>query len=94
VRVVEVDSAESRIGRLVYDQPEIPLPALIDVDTLAHHLGVTVHHVRRLVQERRIPHLKVGVLVRFDPREIVRWLEERRVPEYEKRQARSWKPLS
>lgn len=53
------------------------LPKLIDIVTLADHLGVEVRHVRRLVAERRIPFIKWGHLLRFDPVEIAAWLEER-----------------
>ena len=62
-------------------QPATPttLPNLVDIDTLAAHLGVSVRHVRRLVAERRIPFLKWGHLLRFDPAEIAAWLEESRV---------------
>jgi excisionase family DNA binding protein len=34
--------------------------------------------VRRLVAEKRVPYLKVGKLVRFDPDEIKQWLVSRR----------------
>ena len=40
---------------------------LIDCDRLALWLGVEVGFVRRLVAERRIPFIKVGKFVRFDP---------------------------
>jgi excisionase family DNA binding protein len=43
------------------------LPELIDITTLADRLGDSVRHIRRLVAERRIPYLKVGRFVRFDP---------------------------
>ena len=43
---------------------------LIDVDELAKWLGVEVVFVRRLVAERRIPFLKIGKFVRFDPGEV------------------------
>jgi hypothetical protein len=33
----------------------------------------------RLVAERRIPYLKVGHFIRFDPREVNDWLAEHRV---------------
>ena len=56
--------------------PDPQLPKLIDIPTLADHLGTTVRHVRRLVAERRIPFHKVGRLVRFDPSEISAWLDE------------------
>jgi excisionase family DNA binding protein len=52
---------------------------LLDVDALARRLGVTVRFVRRLVEERRIPYMRVGRFVRFDPAEIERWLAATRV---------------
>jgi excisionase family DNA binding protein len=55
------------------------VPELIDIETLARQLGDSVRHVRRLVAERRIPYLKVGHFVRFDPDEIVAWLDAQRV---------------
>ena len=44
-----------------------PLPRLLSIDQLADHLGVTPRHVRRLIAERRVPFLRVGRFVRFDP---------------------------
>ena len=52
---------------------------LWDPDRLAEHLGVSARFVRRLVEERRVPYLKVGKFVRFDPVEVEEWLEQRRV---------------
>lgn len=49
-------------------------PPLLDVTSLAERLGVTERFVRRLVAERRIPFLKLGKFVRFDPRAIESWL--------------------
>jgi len=62
-------------------QPAKPttLPNLVDIDTLAAHLGVSVRHVRRLVTERRIPYVKWGHLLLFDPVAIATWLEGQRV---------------
>lgn len=56
------------------------LPKLIDIVTLADHLGVEVRHIRRLVAERRIPFIKWGHLLRFDPDEVDEWLARSRVP--------------
>jgi excisionase family DNA binding protein len=39
-------------------------------------LGVQVRHVRRLVAERRIPYIKWGHLLRFDPADIETWLDD------------------
>jgi excisionase family DNA binding protein len=49
------------------------------IDQLVERLGTSTRHVRRLIAERRIPYLKVGKLVRFDPDEINRWLDNSRV---------------
>jgi excisionase family DNA binding protein len=51
------------------------------MDQLAERLGVTHRHVRRLVAERRVPFLKVGRFIRFEPAEIALWLNSRRVPD-------------
>lgn len=53
---------------------------LWDVDAVARRLGVQVRHIRRLVAERRIPYLKWGHLLRFDPNEIEAWLDNARRP--------------
>ena len=55
------------------------LPRLLSIGQLAERLGTTPRHVRRLVAERRVPFVKVGRLVRFDPDDIARWLDGRRV---------------
>jgi excisionase family DNA binding protein len=61
----------------------IELPTLIDINELACRLGTTPRHVRRLVSDRRVPSLRVGGFVRFDPSEIRRWLDNARVPSVE-----------
>ena len=54
-------------------------PRLLDITALADHLGVNARHVRRLVAERRIPFIKWGHLLRFDPGDVRAWLEDARV---------------
>jgi excisionase family DNA binding protein len=53
---------------------------LIPIGDVAEFLGTSERHVRRLVFERRIPYLKVGGLLRFDPLELADWLDRARVP--------------
>lgn len=53
--------------------------ALMTVDELAELLNVSVHHVRRLVFERRIPFLKIGSRVRFETAAVEEWLSTLRV---------------
>ena len=59
-----------------------PLPSrLISINDVATHLGVDVRHVRRLVHERRIPFIKWGHLLRFDPVDLAAWIDTyRRYP--------------
>jgi excisionase family DNA binding protein len=60
----------------IHQSPARPLVAIVEV---ARMLGVDVRHVRRLVAERRIPFIKWGHLLRFDPDELRAWLEGKRV---------------
>jgi len=55
------------------------LVGLLDVAEVAARLGATVRFVRRLVAERRIPYVKVGKFVRFDPAEVEAWIDDHRV---------------
>lgn len=72
------------------DFPATPeLPRLLNVTQLADALGVNVRHVRRLVHERRIPFIKWGHLIRFDPADVARWLVENR---YERPPVRPGQP--
>lgn len=55
-------------------------PTLMNIEQVAGLLGVSVRHMRRLVAERRIPFVKWGHLLRFDPSEVDRWIEDCVVP--------------
>lgn len=59
---------------------KVPRPSLVDVEGAAARLGISVRHVRHLIAQRRIPYVKVGHYVRFDPDELDAWIDERRVP--------------
>lgn len=62
--------------------PPRPVPSggrrLLDIDAVAEQLSTSVRHLRRLVQERRIPVVRVGRLIRFDPVDLDAWLDEHR----------------
>jgi excisionase family DNA binding protein len=60
-------------------RPNAPSPSLLGFDAVAEWLGVEVVFVRRLVAERRIPFVKIGKFVRFDPAEISAWIDGQRV---------------
>ena len=54
-------------------------PLLVDMETVARWLSTSARHVRRLVAEKRIPFVKVGHFVRFDPNDVARWVEAQKV---------------
>lgn len=54
---------------------------LMTLPAVAERLGVNERHVRRLVAERRIPFVKWGHLLRFDPAELEEWIEAARRPQ-------------
>ena len=53
-------------------------PKLLTLKQVAEQLNVNERHIRRLVAERRIPYLKWGHLLRFDPDETAVWLDTSR----------------
>jgi excisionase family DNA binding protein len=55
-------------GRPTMDTPNALPAQLLTIDQLAFQLGTSVRHVRRLVAERRVPHVKVGRWVRASTR--------------------------
>lgn len=57
---------------------EMTLARLLSIGEVADALGVDVRHVRRLVHEKRIPYIKWGHLLRFDPADIAAWLDANR----------------
>ena len=57
------------------------LRRLLTIKEVTELLGVTERHIRRLVNERRIPYVKWGHLLPFDPDEIAAWLDRARRPE-------------
>lgn len=58
--------------------PDGPNDQLLTIAQVAHRLNVEVRHIRRLVHERRIPYIKWGHLLRFDPDELQEWIDEYR----------------
>jgi excisionase family DNA binding protein len=49
--------------------------SLMTIEQAGERLGVSTRHMRRLVAERRIPYVKWGHLLRFDPLAIDEWVE-------------------
>lgn len=62
-------------------EPKEAAPArqLVDIHGAARILGVPVRHVRRLVAERRVPFIKWGSRLHFDPVELEQWIDVHRI---------------
>ncbi len=54
------------------------LPNLVDIQTVASSLGISMRQVRRFVAEGQVPFVRVGHLIRFDPDELNDWIDARR----------------
>ena len=52
---------------------------LLDYREAASVLGIAPTTLRRWVMLRKIGHKKLGRIVRFDPRELREWIDERSV---------------
>jgi excisionase family DNA binding protein len=52
---------------------------LLDGAEVAAVLSTTPRHIRRLVEERRIPFVKVGRFVRFVSEDIEAWVASHRI---------------
>ncbi|MBK8274953.1 MAG: helix-turn-helix domain-containing protein [Nitrospira sp.] len=56
-------------------QTPLPItPRLLDIQQVAVYVGLSVHTVYKFVSQRKIPHVKIGKLVKFDRQEIDRWI--------------------
>lgn len=49
---------------------------LIDTKAVSVWLGTSVRHIRGLLDTDAIPFIYVGRLIRFNPLEIAKWIEE------------------
>ena len=54
---------------------------LINVRQLSESTGLSVFTLYSWINQKRIPYVKVGRLVRFDPKKIEKWIEGKTVEE-------------
>jgi excisionase family DNA binding protein len=71
---IHLDPSQSSVGVASGDRSY-----LLDIPTVARVLGTSVRHVRRLVLDKRIPYIKIGGLIRFDPSDVQEWIDGRKV---------------
>jgi excisionase family DNA binding protein len=55
---------------------------LLDIDQIVDRLNISKNTVYSWVYQKKIPYIKLGRNVRFDPEKIERWLKSKEVAEY------------
>jgi len=58
----------------------------LNIKELSEYLGVTVNTLYAWVNQRKIPYLKMGRLVRFDREKVEKWVESNAVEIYAREQ--------
>ncbi len=49
-------------------------PRLLTIQQVAAYVGLSHHTIYRFVSQRKIPHVKLGKVLKFDRTEIDRWI--------------------
>lgn len=57
-------------------------PRLLTLQQVATYVGLSPHTVYRYVSQRKIPHVKLGKVLKFDRAEIDRWITAHAVKVY------------
>lgn len=50
------------------------VPRLLNPQQVAAYLDLSIHTIYKFVSQRKIPHIKIGKLLKFDRQEIDRWI--------------------
>ena len=58
------------------------VPRLLTLQQVAAYVGLSPHTVYRYVSQRKIPHVKLGKVLKFDRAEIDRWITAHAVKVY------------
>lgn len=70
----------ARVRRPSATPPNLTTGDLLTVAQAADYLNITEHFVRRLIQEHRLPFIRVGRLIRLRRSALEAWLIESEVP--------------
>lgn len=61
------------------DTCQVPaFQALLTAKATAKLLGISSRTLWSLTNRREIPHLRIGKILRYDPRDIQTWIEKRK----------------
>ena len=80
------DSMPESIKTRVFDNLKMPIDALTNAfllvtkQQLAQQLALSPSYISKLMSDEGLPYIKIGRAVRFRPKEVVEWLNERKMP--------------
>lgn len=81
-----VGSIPGQIGRLetgdgVFENQRSEIAFyLVTKPVLCRLVALSPSYINKLMAEEGLPHLKIGRAVRFRPKEVVEWLQKRKMP--------------
>ena len=58
--------------------------SLIDIAELSGRLDISVNTIYSWVNQRKIPYIKIGRLLKFDQQDINSWIAQRKVDVWDK----------
>jgi len=75
-RLLNANQRKRIVGQQMARSEPLIFEKLWTVTDLAKHLSVSPMTIYDWVHQKRVPHFKVGSLLRFRPREIEMWLSQ------------------
>ena len=65
------------------DHAKTPSSGFLKIQDIANHLGIKVSTLYSMVEQRRIPHYRIGRQIRFKRSEVDEWMEGQKEPAVE-----------
>ena len=54
-------------------------PRLLTIQEVSERTGLAVHTLSKMVSQRRVPYVKLGGALRFDPEKLDQWIKQNTV---------------
>ena len=74
--ILQLESALVPVSRTLVEMQNVQAQNIIGTEEAAHYLRCTEGTLRVWVSKRKVPHLKVGRLVRFRRKDLDKWLDD------------------
>ena len=84
--LIQEDRMALSVKERVFENLKMPIDALTNAfllvtkQQLAQQLALSPSYISKLMSDEGLPYIKIGRAVRFRPKEVVEWLNERKMP--------------